>query len=162
MTLTIRVVFLFIALAAVQLNGQTVKLVNYAGTLRDGSGQPFTGTVSVTFNIYRSPRAESPVWSETHQNISVQNGNYDVLLGSINPLRLSFYEYYLEVQPSAGKVSQEREVIVGSGYNFRMWFLFWAYTIIWVALFAYMVSISRRQKRVLADLQLLGGTAAGR
>ncbi len=78
-----------------------------------------------------------------------------MFLGSKDHLDLSFYEYYLEVDAKAPDVPARRVSIVGSGYNFRLWFLFAAYTIVWLAIFGYLLSISRRQKRIIAELENL-------
>ncbi len=78
-----------------------------------------------------------------------------MLLGSKNPLKLSFYEYYLDVETPAGVQGSSRKMIVGSGYNYRLWFLFAAYTVVWLAIFLYMLSIARRQRKIIADLELV-------
>ena len=149
----------FLILLPIIAQAQTAKLVHYSGTITDAEGNGFTGSLDLTFNLYRTPKATTPMWTETHKNVNVTDGRYDILLGGITPLKMSFYEYYLEVKTSTGNVSKERDVIVGSGYNYRMWFLFSAYTIIWAAIFLYLMSLARRQKRVIADMQNL--SAAG-
>jgi CcmD family protein len=149
-------------LPAASLQAQVARLVHYQGILQDSSGSRFDGVTDLIFSIYTSPKASSPGWTESHKNVAVRDGSYEVLLGSVNPLKLSFYEYYLEVRSSAGPGTQGRKVIVGSGYNFRMWFLFSAYSIIWLAIFAYLLSITRRQKEIITDLQLLAGETANK
>lgn len=148
----------------IQWNGvgfsQTARLVHYQGSLMQEDGTSFNGTSDLTFNLYSRIDSEEPIWSEEHKNVQVTDGSYDVLLGSRNPLKLSFYEYYLEVQAAGVNTESPRKMIVGSGYNYRLWFLFAAYTIVWVALFAYVISIARRQKRIIADLEMLSKVRA--
>lgn len=139
---------------------QTSRLVNYQGKLLTNDGTPFTGTTDIQFSIYKTPMSDKPVWGETHENVEVTDGNYDVLLGSANPLKLSFYKYYLEARAEDLDITTPRKEITGFGYNWRLWFLFSAYTIVWVALFAYMFSISRRQKKITADLNKLAQLSA--
>jgi len=58
-------------------------LVNYQGRLKDGANLPVAdGDYSVTFSIYSVASGGSAIWSET-QNVSVTDGNFAVLLGSV-------------------------------------------------------------------------------
>src|SRR5579863_8104078 len=57
-------------------------LVNFGGTLTDANGKPLTGTVGVTFYLYKEEQGGSPLWMET-QNLQLdKNGHYTVTLGS--------------------------------------------------------------------------------
>ena len=58
------------------------RLVKFSGTLTDGSGNPPTGVVGLTFSLYREPEGGAPIWMET-QNVQADgNGQYTILLGS--------------------------------------------------------------------------------
>ncbi len=137
------------------VNAQVPRLVHYQGILKNEDGTPFSGTADLVFSIYQRPLTDTPLWSETHRNVAINDGKYEVLLGGEVPLNLSFYEYFLEVKSEDGALKTPRVAIAGSGFNYRINFLFAAYTIVWLALFGYMVSISRRQKRVIAELQAI-------
>ena len=57
-------------------------LMNFSGVLTDVNGKPLTGTVGVTFFLYKDQQGGSPLWLET-QNVQVdQAGHYSVALGS--------------------------------------------------------------------------------
>jgi hypothetical protein len=57
-------------------------LVRFTGVLRDVSGKAFTGTVGITFAIYKDSSGGVPLWQET-QNVQLdQQGRYAVLLGA--------------------------------------------------------------------------------
>jgi hypothetical protein len=57
-------------------------LVNFSGTLNDANGKPLSGTVAVTFLLYKESQGGSPLWLET-QNVQPDNtGHYTVMLGS--------------------------------------------------------------------------------
>lgn len=150
----IRLFILLLLTVPILAQAQPERLVHYEGILNTEDGEPFTGSLDLVFKIYNTPRSETPLWTETHQNVQVTDGFYEVLLGSKNPLKLSFYEYYLEVG-AEGMANPGRTMIVGSGYNFRLWFLFAAYSIVWIAIFLFMLSISRRQKRIIAELEII-------
>jgi CcmD family protein len=140
------------------VSAQVPRLVHYQGMLKNAEGEPFTGTVDLVFSIYQRPMADTPQWSETHRNMAITDGKYEVLLGGETPLNLSFYEYFLEVKSADESLKTPRVAIAGSGFNYRINFLFAAYTIVWLALFGYMISISRRQKRVIAELQAIAAS----
>jgi hypothetical protein len=74
---------------------QVPQLLNYQGVLKDGSGTPITGTVSIDFTIYDAPTGGTALWTETQSNVSVNNGLFNVLLGSDTPLPAGlFYGTY--------------------------------------------------------------------
>jgi CcmD family protein len=154
----IRLAFLIFAIsvaAGSAANAQVPRLVHYQGMMKNEDGTPFSGAADLVFSIYQRPMAETPLWSETHRNVAISDGKYEVLLGGEIPLNLSFYEYFLEVKSEDGALKTPRVAIAGSGFNYRINFLFAAYTIVWLALFIYLVSISRRQKRVIEELQAI-------
>ena len=58
------------------------RLVKFAGILKDEQGQPRTGTVGVTFAIYKEQEGGAALWMET-QNVELdEQGRYTVLLGA--------------------------------------------------------------------------------
>ena len=137
------------------IEAQVPRLVHYQGTLNNDDGTSFTGTTDLQFNIFSSLKSEKTLWSKVHKNVEISDGKYEVFLGSQHPLTLSYYEYFLEVKAENVNSNSARTMIVGSGYNFRLKFLFAAYTFVWVAISIYLFSISRRQKKLIADLETL-------
>jgi hypothetical protein len=57
-------------------------LVNFSGTLTDANGKPLTGTVGVTFYLYKDDQGGSPLWMETQNVQPDKTGHYTVALGS--------------------------------------------------------------------------------
>ncbi len=58
------------------------QLINFPGRAADNSGKPITGTVGMTFAIYKDQAGSSPLWMET-QNVQPDvKGNYNVQLGA--------------------------------------------------------------------------------
>jgi hypothetical protein len=57
-------------------------LIRFAGSLRDATGGPLTGSVAITFSLYNGQNDDVGVWQE-RQTVAVDSdGNYRVLLGS--------------------------------------------------------------------------------
>jgi hypothetical protein len=66
--------------------------------LTDTGGTPITGSLSMTFNLYTVASGGTAAWTETHPTVTVTNGVYDVVLGSVTPIVLaSAQQYYLGV-----------------------------------------------------------------
>ena len=48
-------------------------MVNFSGVLTDVNGKPLTGTVGVTFYLYKESQGGAPLWMET-QNVTSRQG----------------------------------------------------------------------------------------
>ena len=57
-------------------------MVKFTSTLNDINGKPLTGTVGVTFLLYKEQTGGAPLWMETQNVQADKNGHYSVLLGS--------------------------------------------------------------------------------
>jgi hypothetical protein len=69
--------------------GKTVPhYLNYQGVLRDPEGKPMSGLHKMTFRIY--DRVSAPlneaIYMEEHEDVTVRNGQFSVLLGNNTPL----------------------------------------------------------------------------
>ena len=81
------VLVLFVACVAVLSNAQQANsvvptLVNFSGTLMDANGKPLSGTVGVSFYLYKDEQGGSPLWMETQNVQPDKTGHYTVALGS--------------------------------------------------------------------------------
>src|ERR1700687_2997632 len=56
--------------------------IKFSATLKDSTGKPLTGTVSVTFALYDQQEGGTPSWSETQNVEADAQGRYSVLLGA--------------------------------------------------------------------------------
>jgi hypothetical protein len=62
-------------------------MINYQGFLTDENGSALTGSYQITFRLYDEASGDNPwVWSEMHDAVVVENGLFNVLLGSIDTL----------------------------------------------------------------------------
>jgi hypothetical protein len=57
-------------------------LVNFSSVLTDTNGKPLTGTVGVTFSLYKDQQGGAPLWLETQNVQPDKSGHYTVMLGS--------------------------------------------------------------------------------
>ena len=77
---------------AFDVMAQPPNLINYQAYLTDSAtGAPVEdGGYEISFAIYNTVTGGTPVWSES-QTVQIQNGLYNVLLGSITPLTPSIF-----------------------------------------------------------------------
>ena len=68
--------------AAQQTNSAVPTLVNFTGSLADVNSKPLTGTLGVTFYLYKDEQGGSPLWMETQNVAADKSGRYTVVLGS--------------------------------------------------------------------------------
>src|SRR5579863_4905375 len=85
-------VWLLLICSAVSLSAQQAALaaantvvpplVKFSGVLADVNNKPLSGTVGVTFSLYKESQSGAPLWMET-QNVTLdKSGHYTVSLGS--------------------------------------------------------------------------------
>lgn len=64
--------------------------ISYQGRLLDSSGLPVDDPgLGIVFRLYDTDIQGSPLWSEDHISVPVQDGLFHVLLGSVNPIPVS-------------------------------------------------------------------------
>jgi hypothetical protein len=98
----------------------TPETMSYQGVLTDAVGSPVPdGFYNLTFRIYMVPVAGVSLWTET-QNVFVEDGIFDVILGDVNPIGLPFdTQYYLATQVGAAPELTPRTQLTSASYAFR-------------------------------------------
>lgn len=91
------------------------KTMAFQGKLTDASGQPLNGDVSVTFRLYDAATAGAKLWEE-NQAVTVTNGLFSTLLGSVTPLTPAFDQpYWVEIQMGE-EILSPRQPLAASPY----------------------------------------------
>src|SRR5579863_4824364 len=62
--------------------GAVPRLIKITGVATDPDGKPATGTVSLTFTLYKEQEEGSALWTETQSAQLDSQGHYTVLLGA--------------------------------------------------------------------------------
>jgi len=92
-------------------------VISYQGTLMDkGIGEPFNGSLDITFRVYSAETGGTALWEEQHA-VTVTEGLFNVNLGSITPFSsaiLGSDPLYLGVQVESDAEMTPREVIGAS------------------------------------------------
>ena len=95
-------------------------LISYQGRLTNAAGQPITGSRPVSFRLYDAGSGGSLLWQESHSSVTVTDGVFEVLLGSVNALNLPFdKQYYLATQVGSDAEMTPRQQITSSGYAYK-------------------------------------------
>ena len=97
---------------------QVPQTMSYQGMLTDSEGQMVSdGTYRIAFRIYDQENEGNLLWEES-QYVKVINGVFDVVLGEINPLNISFNQsYWLGVTISTGDELTPRIELTASPYS---------------------------------------------
>ena len=122
---------------------QAPNLLNYQGVLKDSAGNPITGTRAMTFRLYDAATGGTLLWNETQPSVSVNNGLFSVLLGSVTPLSPSNFSgpnRWLGVTVASDPEMTPRQRIASA---------------------AYALSLSSQTAVVRVLLNICGGACAG-
>jgi hypothetical protein len=94
------------------------RLINYQGMLTDDVGNPLSGSYDLVFRIYDDTTGGNLKWSETYSDVAVEDGLFNVTLGTTTALDLAFDQsYWLEVEVAGETLSRLR--ITSAGYAYR-------------------------------------------
>ena len=118
MNRTILLTALLLILAAQIGSGQIPQTISYQGVLTDASGALVTdGNYYTTFKFYDAAGGGSPIWTES-QSVTVTKGIFNVVLGSVNPLALSFdAPYWLGITVGSGAELTPRVRLTSAPYS---------------------------------------------
>lgn len=98
---------------------QTPGEIGHQGILTDSLGNPIVaGSFELTFSLYDQQNGGTLLWTE-QQTVSVEEGLFTALLGSVNPIDLQFDKpYWLDVEVD-GDVLDPRLRFTASPYSRR-------------------------------------------
>jgi hypothetical protein len=96
------------------LHSQVPRYVSYQGMLTQSDGQPVpAGDYALTFRLYDVNSTE--IWSESHTNVPVSRGLFQVELGRQAPLEQPFDSpYFLGVQVGTEPEMQPRMALTSA------------------------------------------------
>jgi len=98
------------------------QMINYQGFLTDANGTTLSGTYQITFALYSDATSTtSNVWDETHSAIFIENGLFNVLLGSIDTLTAADLagERYLGIRVSGEPEMMPRMRLASAAYSLQ-------------------------------------------
>ena len=75
---------------AFSAQAQIPNAISYQGLLTTPTGVPITGIYTLQFDLFSVLTEGTSLFSETHSTVSVQEGTFSVLLGSVTALPAIF------------------------------------------------------------------------
>ena len=117
----------FLALAAIIVtfsssSAEVPQMINYQGRLADSGGAPLDTIVSMRFRIYADSTTSTYLWTETHASVTVDEGLFNVLLGSVTAVPDSVFDgsmRYLGIKVGSDSEMTPRGKLVSVGYAFH-------------------------------------------
>lgn len=110
--------FAMVLAAVATVYAAAPRKINYQGYLTNSSGVPLTGTYPMVFSLCDAATVGTCPWSES-QSVAIDKGIFNVALGTVTPLGLSFnIPYYLDIQVNGEQMSA-RQPLTHVGYAFQ-------------------------------------------
>ena len=105
-------------------DGSIPHLINYQGMLTDSDGNPLNGEYDLTFKICSQSSGGTALWTETHSQVSVEKGLFNVTLGDntsggVPSLVFSADERYVGVKVGTDDELSPRTRLTSVGYAYR-------------------------------------------
>ncbi|KHO48132.1 MAG: hypothetical protein QT00_C0001G0145 [archaeon GW2011_AR5] len=105
-------------LSGISLAWEVPTVIDFQGKLTDNNNNPQAGSFNMTFRIYNQSSGGALLWQE-NKLVTVTDGLFSTLLGSVNAINLTFGEdYYVEMVVS-GETFSPRYRIATAPYAFR-------------------------------------------
>jgi hypothetical protein len=121
--ITIPVSLIIIMFSIVSLYGATIPhLINYNGMLTDDQGNPLNQLHDLTFSIYSDSLGGAALWTEAHTAVTIENGLFSLILGSITPVLSSIFDdtvRYLGITVGSDPELSPRIRLTSVGYAYR-------------------------------------------
>lgn len=109
----------FVVLTAITIALAVPPTMNYQGKITDPDGVALNGDYDIQFSLYADSIGGTALWTETHSDITVLKGLFDVVLGTITPIDLDFdTSYWLEISVE-GEIMSPRSKLSSVPYAFN-------------------------------------------
>jgi len=155
--MTIRRIALISCIFILTLCAQVPSTMNFQGKLTDLDGVGIDGPVDITFRLLKNydPLTDAPgdtLWLDTYAGVEVHKGLFDVILGSITPLDLSFGEPCWVELTIAGETLIPRIELSSVAYAFRAKYADSTNAINWDTLGAFVDSTHTHNLTLIGDM----------
>lgn len=107
--------------AHAQVPKQVPQQISYQGILTTNAGEPVNdGNYSMTFRIYDVPVGGEALWTEAVSVVEVNDGLFNIILGSSHPITLPFNRpYWISTTVGSGSEMTPRTQLTSAPFAFR-------------------------------------------
>lgn len=111
-------VLLVVLICSIPVRGQIPQTLSYQGVLTDANGAIVPdGKYTLTFKLFDADEGGKAIWSE-NQKIFIQNGLFNVALGSVSPLDIPFDKpFWLATAVGEGSDTGQRMELTATPYS---------------------------------------------
>ena len=117
------IVIMTLLVFATAAHAEIPRYMQFQGKLTETDDTPLIGSQKLTFRIYDVETGGTPIWSEIHNDVDIENGVFSVLLGGIdpanNPLDVAFDKPYWISTEVDDTGEMPRTAITSAGYAYR-------------------------------------------
>lgn len=117
-----RFLFFTLLVFSINIHATVPNLINYQGQLTDANGDALTSDVyDLTFKVYDALTNGNLKWQETHTDIPVVKGFFNVVLGSNTDITPAFSSAsaFLEITVDSGTPITPRQQVLSSPYAIK-------------------------------------------
>jgi len=96
--------------------------INYQGYLTDNHNIPLDDNlISITIRLYNAETGDAILWSETHENIPINKGHFNIILGSKEPLVhvLAYDPLFIGVSINTDPEMSPRKQLISAAFAIR-------------------------------------------
>lgn len=111
-------VLLVVLICSIPVRGQIPQTLSYQGVLTDANGVIVPdGKYTLTFKLFDADEGGKAIWSE-NQKVFIQNGLFNVALGSVSPLDIPFDKpFWLATAVGEGSDTGQRMELTATPYS---------------------------------------------
>jgi len=96
--------------------------ISYQGFLLDKNGSPINGDVTITFNLYATDDDNQSLWNETHREVKVTDGIFNVILGTESAFTNDLFDnndLYLGISIDGSAEMSPRRQLTSTAFSMR-------------------------------------------
>lgn len=95
--------------------------ISYQGFLLDNNGSPINGDVTITFNLYATDIDNQSLWNETHREVKVTDGIFNVILGTERAFTNDLFDndLYLGISIDGSTEMSPRRQLTSTAFSMR-------------------------------------------
>ena len=95
--------------------------ISYQGFILDNNGSPINSSVSITFNLYSKEVDNQSLWNETHTEVIVTDGIFNVILGTENAFTNDLFDndLYLDISIDGSSEISPRRKLTSTAFSIR-------------------------------------------
>jgi hypothetical protein len=118
LSIMIAVILLSLSIMKADAHAAIPERINYQGYLTDSGGTPVNTPKNMTFKIYTVASGGTALWTETQSNVPVNNGIYNVVLGSVASMGSLTFDvpYFLGVTVGTDSEMTPRQPLTSVAY----------------------------------------------